>query len=385
MKRKKTNHLQILKAWSLCSVSLLVFMSACRKDAEPLPEVITDFPANPDAQIKGFYLLNQGNMNANKASLDYFDYTQGAYHQHIFSTINPTATLGLGDVGNDLLAYGNKLYIVVNGSNKIEVLDAKTAVRIKEIELVNGRYATFHGGKVYVSAYLDAVYGGNNPNGIVAEIDTATLEISRIAEVGRQPEELVVQNNKLYVANSGGYNPTNYESTISVIDLGSFLEVKRIDVAVNLLRMKLDPYGDIYVSSSGNYVDVPSRLYVVDTNTDEVKQSFDLPVANLTIHGDLAYLYSSEYNYTTGANTVSYGMIDVKDEKVIAGGFIKDGSEVGIQEPYGIAVNPETKEILLTDARDYASPGKLYCYGQDGQLRWSVTTGDLPVSMTFIK
>lgn len=362
----------------------LMALCACRKDTEPLPpEVITDFPANPDARITGFYLLNEGNMNMNKASLDYFDYTTGAYRKNIFSTVNPGVTLGLGDVGNDIGAYGNKLYVVVNVSNKIEVLDAATAKRIKLIELANCRYVAFHEGKAYVSAYLGAVGDPNAPNGVVAEIDTATLEISRRVEVGRQPEEMVIANNKLYVANSGGYNPTNYEHTISVVDLTTFTEEKRIPVAINLHRMKRDSYGDIYVSSRGDYFDTPSRLCVIDTQTDHLKHTFDLPVSNLVISGDTAYVYSTAFSYETGETTVSYGLVDVKNEKILAGSFIKDGSEVDIKIPYGIAVNPETKEILVTDARDYVSPGRLHCYGLDGKLKWSVTTGDIPAHIAF--
>jgi proline racemase len=59
-----------------------------------------------------------------------FDYTKGTYYRNIYAEINPNVVKELGDVGNDIKIYGSKLYIVVNVSNKIEVLDAKTAKRI---------------------------------------------------------------------------------------------------------------------------------------------------------------------------------------------------------------------------------------------------------------
>jgi len=366
-------------------VSLMGFMVGCRKDHEPiLPGVITGFPANLHAQIKGFYLVNEGNMHMNRASLDYFDYLTGTYHQHIFSSINPEVTLGLGDVANDVGVYGSKLYIVVNASNKIEVLEAKTAKRMKMISLPNCRSIIFHQGQAYVTAYLGTIGDANAPNGIVAEIDTATLEIKRRVEVGRQPEELVAVNDQLYVANSGGYSPSNYENTVSVVDLPTFKEQQRIPVAINLHRMKLDADGDIYVSSRGNAMDIPSNLSVIDTKSNRVKKKFNIPVSGLAISGDRAYVYTSSFSYETGETRVEYRVIDVKNEQLLEGSFIKDGSEKDIKRPYGIAVNEETKEILVTDARDYVSPGKLFCYGPDGILRWSVTTGDIPTQCAFI-
>ena len=83
--------------------------------------------------------------------------------------------------------------------------------------------------------------------------------------VGYQPEEMVIAGNKLYVANSGGYRVPNYDRTVSVIDLTTFTEIKKIDVAINLHRLELDRYGNIYVSSRGDYYDTPSKTFVIDS------------------------------------------------------------------------------------------------------------------------
>ncbi|WP_233260653.1 YncE family protein [Pedobacter sp. HMWF019] len=367
-------------------IILIVTFASCRKDPQPIPEEITNtlFPAEPNAAVKGMYVVNEGNMNMNKASLDYVDFTQGLYRKNIYNQVNPEVTKGLGDVANDIGVYGAKLYVVVNISNKIEVMDVKTAKRIKMIDLVNCRYVTFHGNKAYVSAYLGKVGDPKAPQGIVAEIDTATLQITRKIEVGRQPEEMAVVGNKLYVANSGGYSPPNYERTVSVIDMDSFTEIKRIDVAINLHRLKADQYGDLYVTSRGDYYDIPSKLFVIDTKTDLVKKTFNVAASNLAIDGDKAYVYSTEYSYITGENTISYSMINVKDETIIPGSFISDGTDKKIKIPYGIAVHPVTKDVFVSDATDYVTPGRLYCFGADGRQKWSVETGDIPASFAFV-
>lgn len=369
-------------------VFFMVFLligQSCKKDHHPLPsekEEVED--ADPDASIKGFYLLNEGNMNMNKASLDYMDLQAGEYHRNIYNEINPEITKGLGDVGNDMVVYGSKLYIVVNNSNKVEILDKYTAKRIGQIDVINCRYITFGNGRAYVSAYLGSVGDPNAPNGMVAEIDTASLEITRRVEVGRQPEELAIVGERLYVANSGGYSPPNYESTISVIDLESFEEVKRIEVAPNLHRLKADSYGDLYVTSRGDYYEIPSKVYVIDTDTESVKKEFYIAASQLLINDDLAYIYSTEWSYITGENEIGCHMLDVKNEELLDRSFITDGTEQKITLPYGIAVNPETKDVYVTDAKDYVSPGTIYCFDKDGKLKWSTTTGDIPAHFAFI-
>jgi DNA-binding beta-propeller fold protein YncE len=364
---------------------LTIVLPGCRKDDPIIPEEEVPLPPQTGTMIEGFYLLNEGNMNMNKASLDYYDYTTGTYRRNVYGQANPEATLGLGDVGNDLGIYGSKLYAVVNCSNKVEVLDVKTTKRLKVIDVKNCRYITFANGKAYVSAYDGEVQLGEaSPNGFVAEIDTATLTITRTVQVGRQPEELAVVGSKLYVANSGAYSPPNYERTVSVIDLTTFVKIKDIDVAPNLRRLKADVYGNLWVSSHGDYFEISPKLLVVDTQTDAVKKIFDITCTNLILLNDTAYIISAQLNYTFSNEVANYYMINVKTETLLNESFLPKTVSDAIKTPYGIAVDPISKNIYITDAIDYVSPGKLYCIDTKGNTVFSVTTGDIPAHIAFV-
>lgn len=364
---------------------MVLLVASCRKAPQVIPEQVeTIFPPDPSNTIKGMYLLNEGNMNMNKASLDFVNFRTGVYNRNIYNEANPSVTKGLGDVGNDIGIYGSKMYVVVNISNKVEVLDVKTARKLAQIDLTNCRYVTFHKNKAYVSAYLGKVGDPKAPNGIVAEIDTASLQIERKVTVGRQPEEMAIVGEKLYIANSGGYSPLDYERTVSVIDLASFTELKRIDVAINLDRLKADKYGDIYVTSRGDYYTIPSKLFVIDTQTDAIKKTFDIAASNLWIDDDMAYIYSTEWSYPQQKNTISYTMLNVKDETVLSSRFITDGTDKKIVVPYGIAVNPVTKDVFVTDAGNYVASGTLYCFDKNGRMKWQVQAGDIPAHMAFV-
>jgi DNA-binding beta-propeller fold protein YncE len=367
---------------------LILFMSlsACREDEQIfLSDSVQVALPMVGTRIKGFYQLNEGNMGMNRASLDYFDYTTGHYTRDIFSERNPEIVKELGDVGNDIKVYGQKVYAVINVSNLIVVFDVRTARIIKEIEVPNCRYLAFWKDKAYISSYAGPVQIDPNAEvGFVAEIDTASLEVTRKVPVGYQPEEMVVYNKKLYVANSGGYRAPNYDRTVSVVDLETFKEEKKIDVAINLYRMAIDERGDIYVSSRGDYKNTPSNLYVIDSTTDEVKQCLDIPVGGMCIDGDKLYYYSVAYNMTSGRNKVTYGILDTRTKRQITDRIITDGTDKDIMIPYGIAVNPETKEIFMSDAQNYVVTGFVYCFSPEGKLKWKTEGGNIPGHFAFI-
>lgn len=373
----------------LIVIALATLLYACRGE-EPVisSEIIAvnPHPEKPEAvpSIKGFFLLNEGNMGSNRCTLDYYDYDTGTYHKNIYAERNPNVVKELGDVGNDIQIYGNKLYAIINCSHLIEVMDLETAKHITTISIPNCRYIVFNKGYAYVSSYAGPVQIDPNARlGYVARIDTTTLQVKDTVNVGYQPEEMVINNNKLYVANSGGYKIGNYDRTVSVIDLNTFKETKKIDVAINLHRMKMDKYGDIYVTSRGDYYGVHSNIYIIDTKTDKVREALNIGASELCISGDSLYAYCVEWNWDTQENTISYAIVDTRTEKIVTRNFITDGTEKEIEIPYGIAVNPETKDIIVTDAQNYVTSGYVYCFSPDGKKKWSVKAGNIPAHIVF--
>lgn len=366
-------------------------LAGCREDEVVVPaeyEPIPDAPA-ADTDIRGFYLVNEGNMGSNKCTLDYYDYLTGVYARNIYAERNPNVVKELGDVGNDIGIYGSKLYVVVNCSHKVEVLDARSGVRIGQVDIPNCRYVRFHRGKAYVSSYVGPVQlGADAPKGAVYQVDTLSLAITGQVTVGYQPEEMETVGDNMYVANSGGYRAPEYDNTVSVIDLAGMRQVELIPVGINLHRVRKDRYDRLWVTSRGDRLSRPSRLYVMDRipGTDRMEVTDTLPVAcsNMAIHGNLLYFYAAEWSDLTGSNTISYGIIDIRTKEVVSTNFITDGTEREIAMPYGIAVHPETGDIYLTDAKNYVSSGTLYCFDSQGRKKWSVRTGDIPTAIAFL-
>lgn len=362
---------------------LCLLLSACRGDIVIQPSEEELLGDSINGYLLGFYLLNEGNMGSNKATLDYYDFRTATYIRNIYSERNPSVPLSLGDVGNDLQIYGSRMYTVINVSNKIEVMTADSAKRLGQINIPNCRYLCFDGQYGYVTSYAGPVQVGKDHAqiGYVARFDTASLQIIDTCLVGYQPDGLCAANGKLYVANSGGYMIPQYESTISVIDLNTFKELSRIEVAPNLYRIKKDNYNQLWVSSRGNYLSHTSKLYCLNLSDDTVCDSINLPVSNFCIDGDSLYFFGSQLNTDTYQEQYVYAIVNVRTHELLTQHFLSDPTL--LHKPYGIAVNPITKDIYITDAKDHVTPGTLYCISPNGEVRWQVRTGDIPAHLAF--
>ena len=384
-----------MKRFSLFYIACLILavVSSCREDFYIIPSQKQDTGVTPTrGNILGMYVLNEGNMGSNKASIDFLDLDENKptvhYLRNIYSERNPNVVKELGDVGNDIKIYGSKLWIVVNVSNKVEVATADSCKRITQINIPNCRYLAFKDGFAYVSSYVGPVkFDKDAPLGMVYKVDTVDFKKKDSVVVGYQPEELCIVDNKLYVANSGGYRAPNYDHTLSEIDLATFKEIRKIKVGLNPHHCQVDHYGQIWVTSRGNYKDVPSRIYRLYKGRNqlyEVMDSIDTPVSGLSIVGDSLYYYGTAWNNATATNNISYGLINVRSHKIIDTNLFSAPQLKAITMPYGIIVNPVERDFYLMDAKNYVSSGSLLHFKSDGTFDWSVQTGDIPGHATFV-
>ena len=176
----------------------------------------------------------------------------------------------------------------------------------------------------------------------------------------------------------------NYENTVSVIDIETFTEIKRIEVEINLHHIRADKYGNIWVSSRGDYYNTPSRLFWIDTKTDTYGGALDIPIAEFTLDGDSLYVIGNQWSYIDYDWTIAFGIVDVAKKEITTRNFITDGEDKKMSMPYGIQINPINKDIYITDAANYVYPGTLYCFGIDGKKKWTAETGDIPAHFALL-
>ena len=328
-------------------------------------DLVSIVPGQND-QVTGtgaLYILCDGNYSLNNSTLGVYDFSDKTLTADFFQTKNGRK---LGDTGNDLQRFGSKLYVVVNGSSQVEVLDARTGQSLRRIPFFNGTVArqprsiAFWEDKAYVCSF----------DGTVARIDTASLEIEGFVNVGRNPDGITASNNKLYVSNSGGLDygsNQRYDNTVSVISTETFTEEKRILVGQNPGRIKADTFGYVYVSVRGDYKEVPGKWVCIDTQSDAMAASYNFSVTNFDICGDKAYFYS----YDEASKESSIGVFNLRSKTVETSTFIQDGTR--LKTPYGITADPESGAVFITDAGDYVSLGDVFCFSEAGVLSYKLS------------
>ena len=345
---------------------LLVFAANELGEAEACASIEVVDNEGTDGSIFQLYFLNSGNMGNNNATLTMYDPETGESDPDYFMTQNGR---GLGDTAQDIIVYGEKMYISVYGESTIEVTDLR-AKSIKQIRTEGQpRYMVADGGKVYVTYY----------NGYVARLDTASLEVEATVPVGRNPEQLAIANNKIYVANSGGMDASTsvgYDNTVSVIDIPSFAETKKLDVVLNPGRVQVDDQGYVYVVSIGNYGDIPNTLQRIDSRTDEVSVLEACPNATEMAYLDgVLYTYYSQYDayWNTTITFTSYNTTTGATES-----WIKDGTTIA--QPYSISA--AGINIYVAES-DYTNNGDVYGFGTDGKLLITTEAGLNPMKVVL--
>ena len=347
---------------------VVLLSASCRHNV-----VVTDKEIELPDSSAVLYILNEGNMGSNKATIDMYDINGDSIVRDIYPRMNPSVVKELGDVGNDIAVYGGKMYIVVNVSGKVEVTDTECR-RITQISIPNCRNIAFFGGYAYVSSYAGPI-DYNNPDykqrGYIARIDTATLTVTDTCLVGYQPNGIATDGVSLYVANSGGYMAPRYDSTLSVISVDSFKETERLTIGLNLDALCYDSlHHALFVTSQGNYGDVTAQLYRVDLLTREV-HGLGFAATKICLTDGKLYYYAGDY---FSGNT-EYGVLDTE---TLQRSTLHLSNSSEIQVPYCLFVDETDGDIYLTDARDYVTPGVLYRYASDGTLKSKHRTGDIP-------
>lgn len=359
-----------MKRIELLILAVLMLFSAC--------DDMHDFPSQGEKPVVSeathLYVLCEGLFNMNNSTLASYNLKTHDWQNDIFRAVNQR---GLGDTANDMLVHGDKLFIVVNVSSQLEILESQTGRVIKQIPLFNEngiarqpRNICIFQAKAYITCF----------DGYVIRIDMERLEIDGICKVGRNPEGLCVANNKIYVANSGGLDFPNYDNTISVIEIETFAEIKKIEVAKNPGEVHADSQGNIYLCSRGDYSLTPYVLQKIDSQEDKLIKTFDnIPALKFKIYNDLAFIYNYDFNSQESWIKV----FDCRSDEIVKEQFVVDGTE--FDTPYAIDINPYNGDVYIADGYNYVVWGDVLCFTQDGNLKYRLNEIGLnPNKITFL-
>ena len=138
------------------SVAVLAVAAGCQKSETTSRDAdlagVNVAVGEKNGAFRKLFVLNEGGFQKNNSTLDFFRFSDGNYVSDAFGSMNPAIVQGLGDTGNDLALLNNKLWLVMNGSGYVHVIDARDEVHVASIAIPDPRDVAFDASHAYVSS-----------------------------------------------------------------------------------------------------------------------------------------------------------------------------------------------------------------------------------------
>lgn len=353
-----------MKNQNLILALLLTGLTAvsCKKDKQEEPAKASSGYSN------GVFIIHEGAFQANNSSISFYSKEKNTLYNDIFATLNSRP---LGDVAQSMTIHNGRGYILINNSQRVEVVNMSDFKSAGVFNLPSPRYALgITNDKLYVSDW-----GATGVEGSVKVISTSGLTVSKTIATGAGAEQMLVHSNRVYVCNSGGYSN---DSTVTVIDATTDAVLSTIKVGVNPTAIKLDASNNIWVLCKGAYGDQQgngqtiAELVKINTATGKVESRMQIGTlghhpSRLAISKDGTKLFYEDggiYKYS------------IWDSALPTQAFISKSF-------YGLDVDPSTDYIYGADAKNYQVKGVVYRYNPSGTLVDSLQVGVAPSGFTF--
>lgn len=345
-----------------CTVFAVILMAgliSCEKSKDAVVD---------EGYSQGIFIVNEGSYNNNNGSISFVDESNTLIINDIFYAANQRP---LGDIVQSFSIVNDSLgIIVVNNSAKLEIVRLRTFQAISEpLNVIYPRYfLQVTGEKGYLTS--------GNLEGKVYVTDLNTMSIEDSINVGYGPETLLKSDNRVYVANSGGWGS---DSTISVINVSSDEVEGTIFVEKVPVDMVLDQDNFLWVYCKGytNYSDIETDSYIQKINTSDnsimwqgrVGSALDYSTvpAKCAVSSDGATIY---YIRPDGIYKLDASNPVISEEPVIPGNF------------YGLDVHPENGRIYVFETV-FTGNGTMKIYEPDGTLFGQGIVGIGPNAAVF--
>jgi YVTN family beta-propeller protein len=344
----------------LFALSSMLILASCDKYDDPDPA---------GHWSNSVFIVNEGPFQNGTGTVMAYDRVTGEVSADLFEAANGRP---LGNIVQSMYVYEDKAFIIVNNSNKIEVVNLDDFKSVATIEnLILPRYfLVYDDEKAYVTCW----------DSTVKVIDMADYSIKSSIKVGAGPDEMLLVDDQLFVVNSGGFGVDN---KVSVINTNTDLLTRNITVGDRPASIVKDANNTIWVLCSGkgwngfpDPSDTEGHLIRFSPVTYEIVDDVifietDIHPDNMVIDENGALLY---YNHPEGIYRFS-----------IAFGYFDSEPFIPLDKMlYGLGFDQTEDMIYATDPLDYSQNGYIYRYNSyDGSAVDTVMAGVIPNGFWF--
>jgi DNA-binding beta-propeller fold protein YncE len=354
-----------MKKYTIILFLLTLTFQACVKD-KPEPH---DHPT-PSGGGRRLYIANEGSLGNGNSSLSFYNIDKDSIFNDVFYQKNARQ---LGDIFQSMLIDGDQLYMAINNSDKIVVVNKQDFVLKASIMVRKPRYMLkVTEEKMYVSSlYYPEVNIVNPETGQV----TGKIDIDY-----PNSEGMTSLNGKVYICNWD--TACNY---IYEVDPATDQVSARINIAGRASQQVLvDKNQKLWVLAGNVYKQKIATLTQVDPATRTIIKSFTFPAGADIMKPcwnptkDTLYFLGVNYNGGTDYNGV-YRM-DITATSLPVTLFIQAQP---LQYYWALGLDSVSNQIYLGDPKGFIQKGNVSVYQTNGQKIRSFNTGLGPGYFSF--
>ncbi len=348
-----------MQSFLIVLMTLLFFIS-CSDDDNPIIVPLGDFE-------NGYFISNEGPFNNGTGSITFVG-DDGIIVQNAYKSVNNE---DLGNIVQSMALANENAYIVVNNSNKIVVANRFTLEKITEIkgeDINNPRYFVAQGTTGYLSNWGDPF---DTTDDFIAIIDLNSNTVTQTIAVGEGPEEMLLENSKLYVNLQGGYGQNNQVVIINTISNTIETSITVGDVPNSI---QSDGTGNLWVLCGGKPDwtgdETLGQLFKITTSSNAI---FSISF-NVSEHPNLLVLEGGNLFYNLN------GKVFKMDSKATS----LPVQAITGWDGFYYAMKGHNGKVYATDAGDYSSEGTLKVFDSTSEVLLETnTTGIIPGDLVF--
>lgn len=331
-------------------VSLLLLIACTKNESDFGPRSTGTDQLNLPTN-RNIVIGNEGNFQWGNGSLSVYDPNSKSISNNVYKTLN---NLPLGDVVQSINKFGNELYIVVNNSSKIEILDDKTFVKKRTISLhgKSPRYIEFiNSSRAFVTElYANSILEINPLNGIV----------NKEIKVDGWTEKMTSNNTYVFIESKTAKQVLIYN--------------KKENTWLPPCLLNEEPVGIFLTKNNEPFALDKHTLYSLDFDGDSFKPSIKLELKSDQEFGQNAFdpINNNVYYLYKGVHRLNLESLEINN-------ILKATNQVF----YGISIDPYLQEVYVTDAKDYVQNGTLYRISSEGKVLDKEETGLIPQHIFF--